>query len=96
MDDGQTGTGSSQARPKGIYRPPTDTQVIRAMARTPSEGEAKAAIFRLVRARGSFLITGHERPDGDLCGTALALRSILTSLGVCAMALMTWVSVGGR
>ncbi len=38
-------------------------------------------IFRLVRAKSSFLITGHMRPDGDLCGTAIALRSALVSLG---------------
>jgi len=81
VDDEQTSTGDSPPRPRGIYRPPTDTQVIRAMAHTPSEGESKAAIFRLVRARGSFLITGHERPDGDLCGTALALKFMLTALG---------------
>jgi len=38
-------------------------------------------IFRLVRAKKSFLITGHMRPDGDLCGTAIALRSALVGLG---------------
>ncbi len=38
-------------------------------------------IFRLVRAKKSFLITGHMRPDGDLCGSAIALRAALTGLG---------------
>ena len=36
---------------------------------------------RLVRQRSSFLITGHERPDGDLCGTALGMKFILSALG---------------
>jgi bifunctional oligoribonuclease and PAP phosphatase NrnA len=65
----------------GYYQPPTETQVIRALSLTPTEGEAKASIFRLVRQRQSFLITGHERPDGDLCGTALGLKYILSALG---------------
>jgi phosphoesterase RecJ-like protein len=43
--------------------------------------EAMAEIARLVRARASFLITGHERPDGDLCGSAVALKAILAALG---------------
>jgi phosphoesterase RecJ-like protein len=38
-------------------------------------------IFRLVRAKSRFLITGHQRPDGDLCGTAIALRAALVGLG---------------
>ena len=63
------------------YLPPSETQVIRALSLTPSEGEAKASIFRLVHQRSSFLITGHERPDGDLVGTALALKYILSTLG---------------
>jgi phosphoesterase RecJ-like protein len=68
-------------RPRGVYRPPSDTQIIRDLSLTPSEGEAKAAIFRLVRSRKTVLVTGHERPDGDLCGTALALKFILAALG---------------
>ncbi len=43
--------------------------------------ETHINIFRLVRAKSSFLITGHMRPDGDLCGTAIALRSALVGLG---------------
>jgi bifunctional oligoribonuclease and PAP phosphatase NrnA len=43
--------------------------------------ETHINIFRLVRAKTSFLITGHMRPDGDLCGTAIALRCALVSLG---------------
>jgi phosphoesterase RecJ-like protein len=43
--------------------------------------EIQVNIFRLVRARQSFLITGHQRPDGDLCGSAIALRAALTGLG---------------
>ncbi len=43
--------------------------------------ETQIAIFRLVRAKASFLITGHLRPDGDLCGSAVALRAALVGLG---------------
>jgi len=43
--------------------------------------ETHVHIFRLIRAKSSFLITGHMRPDGDLCGTAIALRSALVGLG---------------
>lgn len=42
--------------------------------------ETQIAIFRLVRAKASFLITGHLRPDGDLCGSAVALRAALVGL----------------
>jgi phosphoesterase RecJ-like protein len=43
--------------------------------------ETHISIFRLVRAKSDFLITGHQRPDGDLCGSAIALRAALTGLG---------------
>lgn len=43
--------------------------------------EAVAAIRRLVASHRSFLITGHERPDGDLVGSAIALKAILAALG---------------
>ncbi|MHC4915198.1 MAG: DHH family phosphoesterase, partial [Planctomycetota bacterium] len=43
--------------------------------------ETQVSIFRLVRAKKSFLITGHMRPDGDLCGSSIALRAALTGLG---------------
>jgi len=43
--------------------------------------DTQIAIFRLVRAKASFLITGHLRPDGDLCGSAVALRAALVGLG---------------
>jgi bifunctional oligoribonuclease and PAP phosphatase NrnA len=75
-------SGAAGRKPAvGYYRPPSETQVIRALSLTPTEGEAKASIFRLVRQRSSFLITGHERPDGDLCGTALGLKFVLSALG---------------
>ena len=43
--------------------------------------EVTGAVFQLVRAKGSFLITGHERPDGDIFGTGVALKAILEALG---------------
>jgi bifunctional oligoribonuclease and PAP phosphatase NrnA len=39
------------------------------------------AIFRLIRSKKDFLITGHQRPDGDLCGSAIALHAALTGTG---------------
>lgn len=78
----RSSSGGTERKPaSSYYQPPSQTQVLRALSLTPSEGEAKAAIFRLVRQRKTFLITGHERPDGDLCGTALGLKFVLNALG---------------
>jgi phosphoesterase RecJ-like protein len=35
----------------------------------------------LIRARQSFLLTGHENPDGDCLGAEVALYHLLTALG---------------
>jgi phosphoesterase RecJ-like protein len=40
-----------------------------------------SALLDLVRARQSFLITSHARPDGDAIGTSLGLMHLLEAMG---------------
>jgi phosphoesterase RecJ-like protein len=40
-----------------------------------------AALLPLLRERDTFLITSHERPDGDAIGSALGLMHLLDALG---------------
>ncbi|MFQ6131086.1 MAG: bifunctional oligoribonuclease/PAP phosphatase NrnA [Armatimonadota bacterium] len=42
---------------------------------------ARARIAKIIQQRDSFLLTTHERPDGDALGAALALRHVLEDLG---------------
>jgi len=53
------------------------------LSRRPSSSRAvaPAEIRRLIRGNKSFLITGHERPDGDCLGAELALAALLRAMG---------------
>jgi len=42
---------------------------------------AIAELLKLIAARDSFLITSHERPDGDAIGSALGMMHLLEALG---------------
>ena len=40
-----------------------------------------AALLELLRERNSFLITSHQRPDGDAIGSALGMMHLLEAMG---------------
>ena len=54
------------------------------MSLKPAEldrAESIAALLTLLRARQSFLVTSHARPDGDAIGSALGLMHLLEAMG---------------
>jgi phosphoesterase RecJ-like protein len=46
-----------------------------------SQAESITALLALLRARQSFLVTSHGRPDGDAIGSALGLMHLLQAMG---------------
>lgn len=46
-----------------------------------SSASARRAALALVRSAERFLLVGHQRPDGDVLGSEVALAGVLTALG---------------
>jgi phosphoesterase RecJ-like protein len=49
---------------------------------------ARAEVLEELRSRDKFLLTTHERPDGDAVGSLAAMQRVLTALGKDALAFL--------
>ncbi|HET6547470.1 MAG TPA: DHH family phosphoesterase, partial [Solirubrobacter sp.] len=49
---------------------------------------SREEVLRAIRARDSFCLTTHERPDGDAVGSLAAMQQVLSALGKDAVAFL--------
>jgi phosphoesterase RecJ-like protein len=73
---------------------------------TASSISSRDAVLDELREHGKFLLTTHERPDGDAVGSLAAMQGVLSALGKDALAFLApdefplpyeyrWIQLGG-